>query len=47
MSAFLLTRRRMLQALGRLGDLLAPQHAVADVHLVGGAVMVKVRGTAD
>jgi predicted nucleotidyltransferase len=36
----LLTRRRMLEALGRLGDHLARQRIVADIHIVGGAVMV-------
>jgi hypothetical protein len=36
----LLTRRRMLEALGRLGDHLARQQVVADIHIVGGAVMV-------
>jgi Nucleotidyltransferase of unknown function (DUF6036) len=36
----LLTRRRMFDALGRLGDHLARVDVVADVHIVGGAVMV-------
>ena len=40
MTTPLLTRRRMLQALGCLGDHLARQQIVADIHIVGGAVMV-------
>lgn len=40
MSDPLLSRRRMFDALGRLGDHLALDAVVADVHIVGGAVMV-------
>lgn len=40
MSEPLLTRRRMLDAFGRLGDHLAAAGVVADLHIVGGAVMV-------
>lgn len=36
----LLSRRRLLDALGRLGDHLAEAGVVADLHIVGGAVMV-------
>lgn len=36
----LLSRRRIFEALGRLGDLLGRDGVVADVHIVGGAVMV-------
>lgn len=36
----LLTRRRLLDALGRLGDLLGVEDVVADLHIAGGAVMV-------
>lgn len=36
----LLSRRRMLDALGRLGDHLGAQGVVADLHIVEGAVMV-------
>lgn len=36
----LLSRRRLLDALGRLGDHLASAGVVADPHIVGGAVMV-------
>lgn len=43
----LLTRRRMLDALGRLGDHLAADGVVADVHIVGGAVMVTEYGARD
>lgn len=35
----LLSRRRMLDALGRLGDHLRVAGVVADLHIVGGAVM--------
>lgn len=40
MSEPLLTRRRMLDAFARLGDHLAREGVVADIHIVGGAVMV-------
>ncbi|MHB8465660.1 MAG: nucleotidyltransferase [Acidimicrobiales bacterium] len=43
----LLTRRRMLDALGRLGDHLANDGVVADVHVIGGAVMVTEYGARD
>lgn len=36
----LLSRRRLLDALGRLGDHLRIAGVVADLHIVGGAVMV-------
>lgn len=36
----LLTRRRMLDAFGRMGDHLAAEGVVADIHIIGGAVMV-------
>jgi len=36
----LLSRRRLLDALGRLGDHLRSADVVADLHIVGGAVMV-------
>lgn len=36
----LLTRRRMFDALERLGDHLASDSVIADVHIIGGAVMV-------
>jgi hypothetical protein len=36
----LLSRRRLLDALGRLGDHLRSAAIVADLHIVGGAVMV-------
>jgi len=43
----LLTRRRMLDAFGRLGDHLAADKVVADIHIVGGAVMVTEYGARD
>ena len=43
----LLTRRRMLDAFGRLGDHLAADGVVADIHIVGGAVMVTEYGARD
>lgn len=43
----LLTRRRMLDALGRLGDHLRDASVVADLHIVGGAVMVTEYGARD
>ncbi|MGQ0464098.1 MAG: DUF6036 family nucleotidyltransferase [Sporichthyaceae bacterium] len=36
----LLSRRRLLDALGRLGDRLRAEGVVADLHIVGGAAMV-------
>lgn len=43
----LLTRRRLLDALGRLGDHLRAAGVVADLHIVGGAVMVTEYGARD
>lgn len=43
----LLTRRRLFEALGRVGDHLARDGVVADLHIVGGAVMVSEYGARD
>jgi hypothetical protein len=43
----LLSRRRLLDALGRLGDHLRAAGVVADLHIVGGAVMVTEYGARD
>lgn len=43
----LLSRRRLLDALGRLGDHLREAGVVADLHIVGGAVMVTEYGARD
>ncbi|MGQ0626275.1 MAG: nucleotidyltransferase [Sporichthyaceae bacterium] len=43
----LLSRRRLLDALGRLGDYLRDAGVVADLHIVGGAVMVTEYGARD
>lgn len=43
----LLSRRRLLDALGRLGDHLRDAGVVADLHIVGGAVMVTEYGAHD
>ncbi|HEX3830125.1 MAG TPA: hypothetical protein VHV82_22900 [Sporichthyaceae bacterium] len=43
----LLTRRRLLDALGRVGDHLRTAGGVADLHIVGGAVMVTEYGARD
>lgn len=40
MSNGILTRRRMLDALGRLGDELQRRRVVGEIHLVGGAVLI-------
>lgn len=43
----MLSRRRLLDALGRLGDQLRAVGVVADLHIVGGAVMVTEYGARD
>lgn len=47
MTEWLLSRRRMLDAFGRLGDHLSSEGVVADIHIVGGAVMVTEYGARD
>lgn len=47
MTERLLSRRRMLDAFGRLGDHLTTAGVVADIHIVGGAVMVTEYGARD
>lgn len=47
MTERLLSRRRMLDAFGRLGDHLTTAGVVADIHVVGGAVMVTEYGARD